>query len=92
MILPAGSHLSFILVVLPTVASHKSQANVVKSKFSSDSHSDQIAMLRAFQGWQRAKREGREKVFCFKNFISPGNYQKVYLEIPKTVSTILSLS
>ena len=62
----------FISVVLPTIASQKSQANVVKTRFSSGSYSDQISMLRAFQGWQRAKREGREKTYCFKNFISPG--------------------
>ncbi|XP_066911197.1 3'-5' RNA helicase YTHDC2-like [Clytia hemisphaerica] len=63
--------------LLPNVASQKSSAANAKLKLSSDSYSDQIAMLRAFQGWQRAKREGKEKVYCARNFISLGTMEMV---------------
>lgn len=61
-----------VSVLLPTIASQRSAAASAKLKLSSDSCSDQIAMLRAFQGWQRAKREGKEKTYCGKNYISAG--------------------
>jgi len=60
------------LVLLPNIASQKGSAATAKLKLSSDSYSDQVAMLRAFQGWQRAKREGKEKLYCARNFISLG--------------------
>lgn len=64
--------------LLPTVASQRSAAATTKLKLSAESYSDHIAMLRAFQGWQRAKREGREKTFCHKNFISPGTMEMIF--------------
>ena len=64
----------FATVLLPNIASQKSAASSAKLKLSSSSHCDQIAMLRAFQGWQRAKRDGKEKLHCAKNFISVGKF------------------
>ncbi|XP_057292313.1 3'-5' RNA helicase YTHDC2-like [Hydractinia symbiolongicarpus] len=64
--------------LLPTVASQKSYAASSKLRLSSDSHSDQIAMLRAFQGWQHARKDGREKSYCSRHFISPGTMEMVH--------------
>ena len=63
-----------LIVVLPISASQKSLAASVKLRLSADSFSDQICLLRAFQGWQHAKRAGRERLYCSKNFLSPGKY------------------
>ncbi|XP_047132909.1 3'-5' RNA helicase YTHDC2 isoform X1 [Hydra vulgaris] len=65
------------LFVLPVSASQKSLAANVKFRLSADSFSDQICLLRAFQGWQHAKRAGREKLYCSKNFLSPGIMEMV---------------
>jgi ATP-dependent RNA helicase DHX36 len=33
--------------------------------------SDHIALLKAFVAWKEAKRSGRERTFCWENFLSP---------------------
>ncbi|KAJ3690094.1 hypothetical protein LUZ61_019258 [Rhynchospora tenuis] len=49
----------------------KEEADAVKRSFAGDSCSDHIALLRAFEAWKLARRNGREKSFCWENFLSP---------------------
>lgn len=37
--------------------------------------SDHIALLKAFEGWKEAKRSGKERAFCWENFLSPVTLQ-----------------
>ncbi|TGZ70003.1 hypothetical protein CRM22_003412 [Opisthorchis felineus] len=47
----------------------------VRRKFASESYSDHMMLLRAFQFWQKARSEGWEKSFCQKNFISSAAFE-----------------
>ncbi|GJM84780.1 hypothetical protein PR202_ga00485 [Eleusine coracana subsp. coracana] len=49
----------------------KEEADAVKRSFAGDSCSDHIALLKAFVAWKEAKRSGRERSFCWENFLSP---------------------
>lgn len=48
----------------------KEEADEARRKFAGDSFSDHVALLRAFEGWQAAKREGRDHQFCWQNYLS----------------------
>lgn len=37
--------------------------------------SDHIALLKAFEGYKDAKCNGRERAFCWENFLSPVTLQ-----------------
>lgn len=37
--------------------------------------SDHIALVKAFEGYKDAKRNGRERAFCWENFLSPVTLQ-----------------
>ncbi|KAM9306788.1 3'-5' RNA helicase YTHDC2 isoform 2-T2 [Pholidichthys leucotaenia] len=56
--------------VLPTFSSQKRAALQCRTRFTSNTFSDHMALLRAFQAWQRARSEGWERSFCEKNFLS----------------------
>ncbi|XP_071690498.1 DExH-box ATP-dependent RNA helicase DExH1 [Rutidosis leptorrhynchoides] len=60
-----ASHSPFILPI-----NRKEEVDEVKRSFAGDSCSDHIALLKAFQGWNEAKRSGNEKSFCWENFLS----------------------
>uniref|UniRef100_A0ACD5TPG6 Uncharacterized protein n=1 Tax=Avena sativa TaxID=4498 RepID=A0ACD5TPG6_AVESA len=49
----------------------KEEADDVKRSFAGDSCSDHIALLKAFEAWKEAKCSGRERSFCWENFLSP---------------------
>lgn len=53
----------------------KEVADAAKRSFASDSCSDHIALLKAFEGWKEAKRSGKERAFCWENFLSPVTLQ-----------------
>ncbi|XP_059668649.1 DExH-box ATP-dependent RNA helicase DExH1 isoform X1 [Cornus florida] len=55
--------------VLPI--NRKEEADDAKRSFAGDSCSDHIALLQAFEGWKDAKRNGKERAFCWENFLSP---------------------
>ncbi|CDS42648.1 ATP dependent RNA helicase YTHDC2 [Echinococcus multilocularis] len=55
---------------LPSSAKERKEAQIVRKKFSADSLSDHMVLLRAFQFWQKARFEGWEQSFCRKNYIS----------------------
>lgn len=54
--------------VLPI--NRKEEADAAKRSFAGDSCSDHIALLKAFEGWKDAKRNGQEKDFCWENYLS----------------------
>ncbi|PSS15858.1 DExH-box ATP-dependent RNA helicase [Actinidia chinensis var. chinensis] len=59
--------------VLPV--NRKEEADEAKRSFAGDSCSDHIALLKAFEGWKDAKRYGKERAFCWENFLSPVTLQ-----------------
>ncbi|XP_057506391.1 DExH-box ATP-dependent RNA helicase DExH1 isoform X2 [Actinidia eriantha] len=59
--------------VLPV--NRKEDADEAKRSFAGDSCSDHIALLKAFEGWKDAKRYGKERAFCWENFLSPVTLQ-----------------
>ncbi|XP_059451853.1 DExH-box ATP-dependent RNA helicase DExH1-like [Corylus avellana] len=59
--------------VLPI--NRKEEADAAKRSFAGDSCSDHIALLKAFEGWKDAKRNGRERAFCWDSFLSPVTLQ-----------------
>ncbi|XP_074669561.1 3'-5' RNA helicase YTHDC2 isoform X2 [Strix aluco] len=56
--------------VLPTLASQKRAAMLCRKRFTAGTFSDHMALLRAFQAWQKARSDGWERTFCEKNFLS----------------------
>ncbi|XP_017315800.1 3'-5' RNA helicase YTHDC2 isoform X2 [Ictalurus punctatus] len=56
--------------VLPAQASQKRAAMLCRRCFSANTFSDHMALLRAFQAWQKARSDGWERSFCEKNFLS----------------------
>ncbi|KAF8006930.1 hypothetical protein BT93_K1045 [Corymbia citriodora subsp. variegata] len=53
----------------------KEEADEAKRFFAGDSCSDHIALLKAFEGWKEAKRSGKERSFCWENYLSPMTLQ-----------------
>ncbi|XP_012146608.1 3'-5' RNA helicase YTHDC2 [Megachile rotundata] len=56
--------------VLPSQPSQKRAATAARKRFATNTYSDHMAVLRAFQGWQNARASGKERAFCEQNFIS----------------------
>uniref|UniRef100_A0A3B3HYC5 RNA helicase n=1 Tax=Oryzias latipes TaxID=8090 RepID=A0A3B3HYC5_ORYLA len=56
--------------IIPTENSQKRSALNCRKRFASNSFSDHMALLRAFQAWQKARSDGWERTFCEKNFLS----------------------
>jgi ATP-dependent RNA helicase DHX36 len=54
---------------------HKEEADDARRRFAGDSRSDHLALLKAFEGWQAAKRAGRERNYCWENFLSVSTLQ-----------------
>ncbi|CAH2275039.1 probable ATP-dependent RNA helicase YTHDC2 isoform X2 [Pelobates cultripes] len=63
--------------VLPTQASQKRVALLCRKHFSAGTYSDHMALLRAFQAWQKARSEGWEREFCEKNFLSQATMEVI---------------
>ncbi|XP_041666905.1 3'-5' RNA helicase YTHDC2 [Cheilinus undulatus] len=56
--------------ILPAQSSLKRAALQCRKRFTSGTFSDHMALLRAFQAWQKARSDGWERSFCEKNFLS----------------------
>ncbi|XP_053341689.1 3'-5' RNA helicase YTHDC2 isoform X1 [Clarias gariepinus] len=56
--------------VLPAQASQKRAAMLCRRSFAANTFSDHMALLRAFQAWQKAHSDSWERSFCEKNFLS----------------------
>ncbi|XP_013174019.1 PREDICTED: probable ATP-dependent RNA helicase YTHDC2 [Papilio xuthus] len=48
---------------------NRKRGSLARKDFASDSYSDHMALLRAFQAWQMARSNGTERAFCAKNLI-----------------------
>ncbi|CAN6465233.1 unnamed protein product [Victoria cruziana] len=59
--------------VLPIIPDEKKKAKAAKLELASlyGGHSDQLALIAAFDCWKGAKAEGQEQKFCSQYFISP---------------------
>ena len=66
-----------LAVILPNHPSQKRISLSVRKKYASNTFSDHMALLRAFQAWQRARSDGWEKVFCERNFLSQATLEMI---------------
>ncbi|XP_069370427.1 3'-5' RNA helicase YTHDC2 isoform X2 [Paralichthys olivaceus] len=64
--------------VLPVQGSQKRAALISRRHFTSCSVSDHMALLTAFQAWQRACSNGSERSFCKKHFLSHSTMEKIH--------------
>lgn len=64
------------------------EAEVARSNFAGDTRSDHLALLKAFQGWEQALRQGRERDYCWRNFLS-GNTMKMIRDMKQQFSSLL---
>ncbi|CAH1253699.1 YTHDC2 [Branchiostoma lanceolatum] len=64
--------------ILPNQPSQKRAAVYCRKKFSAGANSDHMALLRAFQGWQKAKSDGWERSFCEKNFLCQATMEMIF--------------
>lgn len=64
------------------------EAEVARSNFAGDTRSDHLALLKAFQGWEQALRQGRERDYCWGNFLS-GNTMKMIRDMKQQFSSLL---
>ena len=64
----------FILSPNPTL---KAAAKAARHAFSGGSISDHMALLRVFQGWQKARVDGNEKQFCYNYQISTSTMEMI---------------
>ncbi|XP_078314413.1 3'-5' RNA helicase YTHDC2-like [Crassostrea virginica] len=56
--------------LLPSAPYLKRAVDQARRQYSSNTFSDHMALLRAFQGWQRARTDNCERSYCEKNFLS----------------------
>lgn len=58
---------------LPMLPSQRKKAAAAKAELASlyGGHTDQLAVVAAFDSWKNAKERGQETHFCYKYFISP---------------------
>ncbi|XP_067658933.1 ATP-dependent DNA/RNA helicase DHX36-like [Haliotis asinina] len=47
------------------------EADRARKALSEDSKSDHIMLIKAFEGWERAKSRGNDRDYCWQNFLSP---------------------
>ncbi|KAL3685906.1 hypothetical protein R1sor_003928 [Riccia sorocarpa] len=58
-------------------AEKKEMADEAKLKFAGDDGSDHLALVRAFDGWMRAHKQGKGSEFCWQNFLSSQTLQSM---------------
>ncbi|XP_042445904.1 DExH-box ATP-dependent RNA helicase DExH3-like isoform X2 [Zingiber officinale] len=65
-----------------------SLAGTAKSRFSGKDYSDHMALVRAYEGWKDAEREGSTYEYCWRNFLSTQTLQAIH-SLRKQFSFIL---
>ncbi|KAF9599180.1 hypothetical protein IFM89_035639 [Coptis chinensis] len=55
----------------------KDLAGTAKSRFSAKDYSDHMALVRAYEGWKDADREGSAYEYCWRNFLSAQTLQAI---------------
>ncbi|CAI0442326.1 unnamed protein product [Linum tenue] len=66
----------------------KELAGTAKSRFSAKDYSDHMALVRAYEGWKDAEREGSAYEYCWRNFLSAQTMQAIH-SLRKQFSFIL---
>ncbi|GAV85634.1 dsrm domain-containing protein/DEAD domain-containing protein/Helicase_C domain-containing protein/HA2 domain-containing protein/OB_NTP_bind domain-containing protein [Cephalotus follicularis] len=66
----------------------KDLAGTAKSRFSAKDYSDHMAVVRAYEGWKDAEREGSSYEYCWRNFLSAQTLQAIH-SLRKQFSFIL---
>ncbi|CAN6303549.1 unnamed protein product [Urochloa humidicola] len=66
----------------------KDLAGTAKSRFSAKDYSDHMALVRAYEGWKDAEREGSAYEYCWRNFLSAQTLQAIH-SLRKQFSYIL---
>ncbi|XVF24596.1 hypothetical protein REPUB_Repub13aG0141200 [Reevesia pubescens] len=66
----------------------KDLAGTAKSRFSAKDYSDHMALVRAYEGWKDAEREGSSYEYCWRNFLSAQTLQAIH-SLRKQFSFIL---
>uniref|UniRef100_A0A5B7CDA5 RNA helicase n=1 Tax=Davidia involucrata TaxID=16924 RepID=A0A5B7CDA5_DAVIN len=66
----------------------KDLAGTAKSRFSAKDYSDHMALVRAYEGWKDAEREGSGYEYCWRNFLSAQTLQAIH-SLRKQFSFIL---
>ncbi|ERM93582.1 DExH-box ATP-dependent RNA helicase DExH3 isoform X2 [Amborella trichopoda] len=56
----------------------KDLAGTAKSRFSAKDYSDHMALVRAYEGWKDAEREGSAYEYCWRNFLSAQTFQAIH--------------
>ncbi|XP_020268468.1 DExH-box ATP-dependent RNA helicase DExH3 isoform X2 [Asparagus officinalis] len=56
----------------------KDLAGTAKSRFSAKDYSDHMALVRAYEGWKDAEREGSGYDYCWRNFLSAQTLQAIH--------------
>ncbi|CAN6439906.1 unnamed protein product [Victoria cruziana] len=56
----------------------KELAGTAKSRFSAKDYSDHMALVRAYEGWKDADREGSAYEYCWRNFLSAQTFQAIH--------------
>ncbi|KAG2262588.1 hypothetical protein Bca52824_069667 [Brassica carinata] len=56
----------------------KDLALSAKLRFSAKDYSDHMALVRAFEGWKNAEREGSAYEYCWRNFLSAQTLQAIH--------------
>ncbi|CAH1418929.1 unnamed protein product [Lactuca virosa] len=56
----------------------KDQASTTKSRFSAKDYSDHMALVRAYEGWKEAEREGSAYEYCWRNFLSAQTLKAIH--------------
>lgn len=66
----------------------KDLAGTAKSRFAAKDYSDHMALVRAYEGWKDAEREGSAYEYCWRNFLSAQTLQAIH-SLRKQFSFIL---
>ncbi|KAK7256054.1 hypothetical protein RIF29_29487 [Crotalaria pallida] len=53
-------------------------AGTAKSRFSAKAYNDHMALVRAYEGWKDAEREGSAYEYCWRNFFSAQTLQAIH--------------
>ena len=53
-------------------------AGIAKARFSAKDYSDHMALVRAYEGWKDAEREGSAYEYCWRNFLSAQTLQAIH--------------
>ncbi|XP_038974853.1 DExH-box ATP-dependent RNA helicase DExH3 isoform X2 [Phoenix dactylifera] len=56
----------------------KDLAGTAKTRFAAKDYSDHMAVVRAYEGWKDADREGSAYEYCWRNFLSAQTLQAIH--------------